>query len=142
MPTSRPAPPRAGRRDLADIAAAPQPLRPVSQGRQPSVHLTETRRPKSRSKRVVVSDGSGATVERVLSRAGKAGSGIASSPLVAILEAVHEEFATETAGAVATYIPELARADPSQFGIAIATVDGDVFEIGDASKPFTIQSIS
>lgn len=45
-------------------------------------------------------------------------------------------------GEVATYIPELARADPRTFGIAVATVDGEVFAIGDAGEPFTIQSIS
>ena len=46
------------------------------------------------------------------------------------------------AGAVATYIPELARADPASFGIVIATVDGAVYEIGDTRTPFTIQSMA
>ena len=45
-------------------------------------------------------------------------------------------------GAVATYIPELAKADPGLFGIAIATVDGKVYSVGDADDAFTIQSIS
>ncbi len=45
-------------------------------------------------------------------------------------------------GVVATYIPELGRANPHQFGIAIATVDGQVYEVGDSHAPFTIQSIS
>jgi glutaminase len=62
--------------------------------------------------------------------------------LIEILERVHAEFAPVTAGEVATYIPELARADPSRFGIAVATIDGQVFEVGDAAMPFTIQSIS
>lgn len=70
------------------------------------------------------------------------GSRIASSPLVDILEAVHGDFAAVTDGEVATYIPELELSDPRQFGIAVATVDGEVFEIGDAGAPFTIQSIS
>jgi glutaminase len=43
---------------------------------------------------------------------------------------------------VATYIPELARADPSWFGISLATADGHVYEVGDTRVPFTIQSIS
>ena len=45
-------------------------------------------------------------------------------------------------GKVADYIPELAKVDPKQFGMAIATVDGKVYSIGDAGVPFSIQSIS
>ena len=67
---------------------------------------------------------------------------IASSPLIEILERVHREFLAVRGGEVATYIPELANADPNQFGIAVATVDGKIFVVGDADAPFTIQSIS
>ena len=45
-------------------------------------------------------------------------------------------------GDVANYIPELARVDPSAFGIAVATVDGRMIAAGDAEAPFSIQSIS
>ena len=45
-------------------------------------------------------------------------------------------------GQVATYIPELAKVDPGQFGIAVATVDGQVLAAGDADVPFSIQSVS
>lgn len=45
-------------------------------------------------------------------------------------------------GEVASYIPELGRADPNLFGLAIATVDGRVRSHGDVEVPFTIQSIS
>jgi glutaminase len=45
-------------------------------------------------------------------------------------------------GKVADYIPELAKVDPKQFGMAIATVDGQLFTVGDAAVPFSIQSIS
>lgn len=45
-------------------------------------------------------------------------------------------------GDVATYIPELAKVDPAQFGIAVATVDGQVLTAGDADVPFSIQSVS
>lgn len=45
-------------------------------------------------------------------------------------------------GEIATYIPELAKADPNLFGAAIAHVDGSVTEHGDSQKEFTIQSIS
>ncbi|PTR26718.1 L-glutaminase [Rhodococcus sp. OK519] len=45
-------------------------------------------------------------------------------------------------GGVADYIPELAAVTPDGFGIAVATGDGHVYEVGDTSVPFTIQSIS
>lgn len=45
-------------------------------------------------------------------------------------------------GEVATYIPELARADPSAFGIAVIAADGQVAVGGDADVPFSIQSVS
>jgi glutaminase len=44
-------------------------------------------------------------------------------------------------GEVATYIPELAKADPSHFGICLVTVDGHVVCTGDWDREFTIQSI-
>ena len=45
-------------------------------------------------------------------------------------------------GRVADYIPALARVTPSQFGMAIAMVDGRHYAVGDAQVPFSIQSIS
>ncbi len=45
-------------------------------------------------------------------------------------------------GEVATYIPELARADPNAFGLAVVDADGNVVYAGDADTPFSIQSIS
>ncbi|TPW33543.1 glutaminase [Martelella alba] len=45
-------------------------------------------------------------------------------------------------GAVANYIPELAKVDPMQLGIAITTVDGTTYRAGDADISFSIQSIS
>ncbi|MDH3241294.1 MAG: glutaminase A [Alphaproteobacteria bacterium] len=45
-------------------------------------------------------------------------------------------------GKVATYIPELAKADPALVGIAVHTIDGDTHHAGDATVPFTLQSIS
>lgn len=64
------------------------------------------------------------------------------SPVEAYLHALHDRFRHTADGEVATYIPELAKADPAWFGIAIATVDGHVYEVGDARQLFTIQSIS
>jgi len=45
-------------------------------------------------------------------------------------------------GTVADYIPELSKADPDWFGIAIVTLDGHVYQAGDTRQPFSIQSIS
>ena len=45
-------------------------------------------------------------------------------------------------GKVADYIPALARVDPKNFAIAIATCDGRTAEAGGAHLPFSIQSIS
>src|SRR5262245_47036328 len=64
------------------------------------------------------------------------------SPIQTYLERLHARYASLRAGQVATYIPELGKADPNWFGIAIATIDGHVYEVGDSRQPFTIQSIS
>ncbi len=48
----------------------------------------------------------------------------------------------EDGGEVASYIPELAHADPDRLAIAVATLDGEVYTAGDADVEFTIQSIS
>lgn len=45
-------------------------------------------------------------------------------------------------GAVATYIPELAKVDPKLLGVAIAFQDGRVVDAGNATIPFAIESIS
>lgn len=57
-------------------------------------------------------------------------------------EITHDMALREDRGAVATYIPELAKVDPAQFGISIALPSGDVITAGDAATPFSIQSIS
>jgi glutaminase len=45
-------------------------------------------------------------------------------------------------GAVASYIPELAKVDPNQFGICVIDGAGTVHVGGDAEVPFSIQSVS
>jgi glutaminase len=45
-------------------------------------------------------------------------------------------------GKVASYIPELANIAPDQFGLAVVDFSGNVFAVGDATKRFSIQSIS
>lgn len=64
------------------------------------------------------------------------------SPIQDYLDRLHRDLAAARDGRVATYIPELAKVDPGLFGIAIATVDGRVYEVGDTRERFTIQSIS
>lgn len=58
------------------------------------------------------------------------------------LRTLHTELKGNLSGKPADYIPELAKADPRDFGIVLATVDGAVYAVGDADKAFTIQSIS
>jgi glutaminase len=63
------------------------------------------------------------------------------------LDAVVREIADEMRqrpdrGEVATYIPELARADAKAFGIAVIDAEGNVAVGGDSETPFSIQSIS
>lgn len=61
----------------------------------------------------------------------------------AIIDNIYEEVQSlRGQGKVANYIPALAGIDPNNFGIAIETVDGQCFEVGDASQQFSIQSIS
>ncbi|ELX8380609.1 glutaminase B [Providencia vermicola] len=45
-------------------------------------------------------------------------------------------------GAVADYIPALAKVSPHQLGIAVHTAEGETFMAGDAQTRFSIQSIS
>ena len=58
------------------------------------------------------------------------------------LQRVWQEERGNHGGAVADYIPELGQAHPDDFGLAIVSVRGRVHSVGDAEKPFTIQSIS
>lgn len=63
-------------------------------------------------------------------------------PLQGYLEALYARLADLDEGEVAEYIPELALADRRWFGISLVTVDGNVYQVGDARTPFTVQSIS
>ena len=64
------------------------------------------------------------------------------STIQELLQDLHQRLAGCTDGAVADYIPELAKACPDDFGIVVAMADGRVYAVGDADKRFTIQSIS
>lgn len=64
-------------------------------------------------------------------------------PLQARVDQVHREMSAHLGeGKVADYIPRLAEVDPRKFGIAVATVDGEVAIAGDANEEFSIQSVS
>jgi glutaminase len=67
---------------------------------------------------------------------------LALSPVQAYLERLHAELLPLRGGELASYIPELTRADPNWLGIALVTVDGHVYQVGDSREPFTVQSIS
>jgi glutaminase len=54
----------------------------------------------------------------------------------------HQRFGAVREGEVARYIPALASANPADFGIAVASTEGQLFEAGEAHQPFSIQSIS
>ena len=45
-------------------------------------------------------------------------------------------------GRAANYIPALAEVEPQKFGMAISTIDGQDFVVGNAEERFSIQSIS
>ncbi|MDB5327387.1 MAG: glsA1 2, partial [Phycisphaerales bacterium] len=64
------------------------------------------------------------------------------SPFRTYLKDVHAKFASVHEGEPASYIPELARANPDWFGISVVTVDGRSFDVGDHEQLFTIQSVS
>jgi len=58
-----------------------------------------------------------------------------------IVDETYEKFKDVDDGNVATYIPELGKANPKDFGICLTTVEGHVFKAGDWDKEFTIQSM-
>lgn len=63
--------------------------------------------------------------------------------LADVLGQIHEEVRPLIGqGKVASYIPRLAQVPANRFGMAIATLDGEVFSVGDADELFSIQSIS
>ena len=60
-----------------------------------------------------------------------------------VIEKIHQELkAYWGKGKVADYIPALAEVEPKRYGIAIETLDGHSFQVGDADIRFSIQSIS
>lgn len=59
-----------------------------------------------------------------------------------LLQGIHRKAMTITEGRSADYIPALAEVDPELCGLTLATLDGEVFNVGDTNVKFSIQSIS
>ena len=62
--------------------------------------------------------------------------------LQTLLDDLYDKHRINSDGHVATYIPELAKVPPDQFGVSVVTAQGKVFEAGDCDRLFTIQSSS
>ncbi|WP_304111393.1 glutaminase A [Mycolicibacterium bacteremicum] len=58
------------------------------------------------------------------------------------LDRIRHEYQSVDDGELADYIPELAQVDPAGFGLALSSADGYVYRSGDATREFTIQSVS
>lgn len=62
-------------------------------------------------------------------------------PLLTRLQRIHDELRDEQGGEMRSSIPLLAEADPDLFGLAVATADGQVHQVGDSGQTFTVQSV-
>ncbi|CAM5233601.1 hypothetical protein GCM10010329_62490 [Streptomyces spiroverticillatus] len=63
-------------------------------------------------------------------------------PVTEALDDLHRRISPLKDGEVATYIPQLAHADPDDFGIALTSMAGHRYQAGSADTPFSIQSVS
>ncbi len=59
-----------------------------------------------------------------------------------ILKTLHSKYVHLNDGSHASYIPELTKANPSDFALAIVTVDGHIYQSGAVDTAFTLQSTS
>ncbi|MFJ1702759.1 glutaminase A [Kitasatospora sp. NPDC088346] len=60
---------------------------------------------------------------------------------VADLTGIYQDLLSDRRGSVADYIPQLKRVPPDRFAVAVCTVDGQRFSIGDAGVGFCVQSV-
>lgn len=65
-----------------------------------------------------------------------------SSQLQDFLTYLHQRYNDDRTGAVANYIPELAKINPNKFAISITLASGETLSIGNDRDEFTIQSVS
>ena len=85
----------------------------------------------------------GLLVGASLALAADAGAQIPAKPEVeAAIKAAHAKYLGLKEGKNADYIPALAKVPSGLFGIAVVTVDGQVYTVGDVAQLFSIQSIS
>ncbi|MBL8150437.1 MAG: glutaminase A [Blastocatellia bacterium] len=56
------------------------------------------------------------------------------------IERIYNQTLPIHSGDIAHYIPQLARVDPEQYGVALSTIDGQRFALGDSQVDFCIQS--
>lgn len=59
-----------------------------------------------------------------------------------ILEYIYKKVKSNNSGNLASYIPQLAKADPSIFGISFCDINGKCYSVGDYNKKIPIESIS
>lgn len=67
---------------------------------------------------------------------------LAKADVEAALNAAYTKYKGLQEGAVADYIPALAKVDPDIYGIAVVTPDGEIYTAGDVKSEVSIQSIS
>ena len=60
----------------------------------------------------------------------------------ALLDDAYQRYRSVTDGRVADYIPALGAVSPDLFGVAVVGAHGNAYCVGDATHPFTVQSIS
>jgi glutaminase len=58
------------------------------------------------------------------------------------IEDLYVKYQSLASGEVATYIPELGKANPDDFAVSLVTTNGRAYDVGDTDRAFTIQSIS
>lgn len=59
-----------------------------------------------------------------------------------ILNDLYQKYRSIDSGHLASYIPELTKANPNDFAIAVTTVDGKSYSVGKVDHEFTLQSTS
>ena len=65
-----------------------------------------------------------------------------SNEIQKVIDDAYKANRNNNSGATASYIPQLAKADPKLFGICFVTCSGDIYEAGQSEKTVPIESIS